>query len=75
LNQARKGFLACVDWVMNFFVRVEEFLVHRLHALGGQRAGVLDLLLADLAEARVDRGVVFPAWPPNRARRAGGSAG
>ena len=30
-----------------------DFLVHRLHALLGQRAGVLDRLLADLAEARV----------------------
>ena len=33
-------------------------VVDRLHALLGERAGVLDGLLADLAEARIDRGVV-----------------
>ena len=31
----------------------EKFLVHRLHALLGERAGVLALLLAPLAEARI----------------------
>ena len=30
------------------------FIVDRLHALLGERAGILDFLLADLAEARVD---------------------
>ena len=34
-------------------------VVDRLHALLGERAGVLDGLLADLAEARIDRGVVL----------------
>ena len=31
---------------------VEDFVVHRLHPLGIERAGVLDLLFADLAPAR-----------------------
>ena len=39
--------------------RREELLVHRLHPLAGQRAGVLDHLLADLAELRIDRRVVL----------------
>ena len=38
--------------------RGRGFVVDRLHALLGQRAGVLDGLLADLAEARIDRGIV-----------------
>ena len=33
-------------------------VVDRLHALLGERAGVLDGLLADLAEARIDRRIV-----------------
>ena len=33
-------------------------VVDRLHALLGQRAGILDGLLADLAEARIDRRIV-----------------
>ena len=37
----------------------EELLVHGLHALAGQRAGVLDRLLADAAEARVLRRIVL----------------
>ena len=35
------------------FGRVEELLVHRLHPLRGQRASVLDALLADHAEAGI----------------------
>ena len=35
-----------------------DVVVDRLHPLLGQRAGVLDRLLADLAESRVDRRVV-----------------
>ena len=38
--------------------RGRGLVVDRLHALLGERAGVLDRLLADLAEARIDRGVV-----------------
>ena len=37
----------------------EELLVHRLHPLPRQRAGVLDRLLADLAEHRIDGRVVL----------------
>ena len=33
----------------------DEFVVARLHALRGQRTGVLDLLLADPAPARLHR--------------------
>ena len=38
--------------------RRRGLVVDRLHALLGQRAGVLDGLLADLAEARIDGGIV-----------------
>ena len=38
--------------------RSRGLVVDRLHALLGERAGVLDGLLADLAEARIDGGVV-----------------
>ena len=38
-------------------------IVDRLHPLLGERAGVLDGLLADLAEARVFGGVVTCRWP------------
>ena len=38
--------------------RGRGLVVDRLHALLGQRAGVLDGLLADLAEARIDGGIV-----------------
>ena len=37
----------------------EELLVDRLHALPGERSGVLDHLLADLAELLVDRRIVL----------------
>ena len=37
---------------------VERLVVDRLHALLGQRTGVFDRLLADLAEARIDRRIV-----------------
>ena len=33
-------------------------VVDGLHALLGERTGILDCLLADLAEARIDRGIV-----------------
>ena len=36
-----------------------SLVVDRLHPLLGQRAGVLDRLLADLAEARIDRRIVL----------------
>ena len=39
--------------------RPEEFLVNGLHALPGERTGVLDRLLADLAELVVDGGIVL----------------
>ena len=39
--------------------RREELFVHRFHPLAGERAGVLDGLLADLAEHRIDRRVVL----------------
>jgi hypothetical protein len=37
----------------------KELLVHRLHALAVERAGVFDHLLADAAELRILRGVVL----------------
>ena len=57
-NQQKNGLSACA-W------RVDEvdggrrcLVIDRLHALLGQRAGVLDGLLADPAEARIDRRIV-----------------
>src|SRR5262245_6873476 len=41
-----------------------SLVVDRLHALLGERAGVLDLLLADLAEARID-GLVIGVGRPS----------
>ena len=37
----------------------QELLVHRLHPLPGERTGVLDSLLADLAEHRIDGRIVL----------------
>ena len=48
-----------------------DFLVDRLHALLGQRAGVFAFLLADLAEARVDGRIVRRRSRSNAVRRAG----
>ncbi len=38
---------------------VEEFLIHRLHALTVERAGVFNGLLADPAELRIDRRIIL----------------
>ena len=46
------------------------FVVDRLHALLGERAGILDRLLADLAEARIDCRIVGVGRPACGARRA-----
>ena len=46
-------------------------VVDRLHPLLGQGPGVLDGLLADLAKARIDGGVVLVGRLAFRARRAG----
>ena len=53
LNQQKNGFAGLVLPVDEVERGVEEFLVHRLHALLGQRTGVLDRLLADPAEPRI----------------------
>ena len=50
---------------------VEDLVVDRLHALGVERAGVLDLLLADLAPARMHGRVVLVASPSSGAGCAG----
>ena len=51
--------------------RGRGLVVDRLHALLGERAGVLDGLLADLAEARIDRRVVTVGrLAPEHAARA-----
>ena len=55
--------------------RVAEHLgVEGLHALARQRAGVLDLLLADAAELRVGRRDRPRPWPRRAARRAAPSS-
>ena len=47
-----------------------DFLVNRFHALLGQRAGILDGLLADLAETRVIGRIVLVRRVAVAARRA-----
>src|SRR6266542_5332956 len=42
---------------------VANFVIHSFHPFWIKRAGVLDLLLADLAPARHHRGVVFIGRP------------
>ena len=58
-HQTKNGLPAFAALSMNVERPGGDFLVHRLHALVGQRAGVLALLLADLAEARVDGRIVL----------------
>ena len=57
----------------------DELVVAGFHALLGQRAGVLDLLLADLAPARLDRSCRPCRWPrsgsPRAARTSRGTRG
>ena len=54
----KKGLSAFLARSMKSSALRGDFLVNGFHALLGQRAGVLDGLLADLAEARVVRRVV-----------------
>ena len=56
--QTKNGLFAFACRCMKSIAASRGLVVDRLHALLGERAGVLDLLLADLAEARVDGGVV-----------------
>ena len=42
---------------------IGELVVDRFHSLDRQRAGVLDLLLADLSELRIDGGVIGVGGP------------
>ena len=42
---------------------IGELVVDGLHSLDGERAGVLDLLLADFAELRINGGVVGVGGP------------
>ena len=52
-TQQKNGFRRlCWRW-MKSHAAVDELVVARLHPLAGQRASVLDLLLADAAPARV----------------------
>ncbi len=46
---------------MKSFAAREEFLVDRFHPLGVERAGVLDDLLADAPEGRIDGRIVAVA--------------
>ena len=74
LSQQNKGLSASCWRLMKSFAALDEVVVAGLHALAGQRAGVLDLLLADLAPARLD-GRDRPCRSPScAARRAAGTA-
>ena len=67
----KNGFLALTARSMKSSDAGEELVVHGLHALARDRTGVLDRLLADLAEARVDgRIVLVRGLAPQRAARA-----
>ena len=63
LSQQKNGLPSFLALSMNFNGEVADFVVHRLHPLGIERAGVLDLLLADLAPARHLRRVVLIGCP------------
>ena len=58
-HQTKNGLSAFTALSMNVERPGGDFFVHRLHALPGERTGVLDRLLADLAEARVIGGIVL----------------
>ena len=63
LNQKKNGLLALLLASMNSSGVGEDLVVDGLHALAGERAGVLDRLLADSAEARILGGVVAVGGP------------
>ena len=58
-----EGLVALADAVQVLQRLVGHFLVEGLHALARQRTGVLDFLLADLAEFRIDGGIVGGGRP------------
>ena len=71
LNQQKNGLPALCLPIDEVERGVEDLFVHGLHALLGQRAGVLDRLLADSAEARVFGRIVRVArLAPEHAARA-----
>ena len=63
LNQQKKGLSPLPFLSSHFSVSSVHFPVEGLHALAGQRAGVLDLLLADAAELRIDGRIVHVGRP------------
>ena len=63
LSQTKNGLPSCLAFSMNLMREVADLVVHRLHPLRIERAGVLDLLLADLAPARHLGGVVGVGRP------------
>ena len=78
LNQQKNGLLALRLPLDEVDRRRRRLVVDRLHPLLGERAGILDGLLADLAEARIDVGssrsdALQRSTPrgPNFARNAG----
>ena len=80
-TQQKNGLPAAVLALDEVAGRVDELVVAGLHPLLGQRARVLDPLLADAAPARVLRRVVLVVaqqWRtprgPNRSRNAGNRA-
>ena len=52
LSQTKNGLPSVLGLVDELQGEVADLVVYRLHPLGIERAGVLDLLLADLAPAR-----------------------
>ena len=63
LSQTKNGLPASFGFFMKSLARGDEIVVAGLHPLLRQRAGVLDLLLADLAPARLHGRVVGVGRP------------
>ena len=58
LSQTKNGLPASLAFFMNSLASLDEIVVAGFHALPGERAGILDFLLADLAPARLDGCIV-----------------
>src|SRR5262249_22630482 len=58
VEPAEEWLVVRVRFVHELQSTVEEFFIHRLHSLHGQRSGVLDFLFADFSEYGINRRVI-----------------
>ena len=63
LSHTKNGLLARFGFVDKLESVIEDLVVDGLHAIGVERPGVLDPLLADLSPSRVDRRIVRIGGP------------